>query len=76
MPWLVGHDLQGGPHRPLQVHPLGQSRRDGELDELYDLDADPFELENLNDSNAMTPVRDRLRGELRQLVADALAIRR
>ena len=68
------HDVQGGAHRPLQVHPLGEPRRAGELDELYDLDRDPFELKNLNRSRAYAPVRDKLRRELRKLVAEALGI--
>ena len=58
------HDVQGSAHRPPQVHPLGQPRQRGELDELYDLDSDPYELKNLKRSRAYAPVRDKLRREL------------
>ena len=46
----------------------------GELDELYDLDKDPYELDNLNRSRAMAPVREKLRRELRKLVAEAVGL--
>ncbi len=65
------HDLQGSSHRPPQVHPLGEPRLNGELDELYDLDRDPYELSNVIKRPAYRAVRDRLRRELRRLVADA-----
>jgi arylsulfatase A-like enzyme len=48
----------------------------GELDELYDLDRDPYELVNLNRSRAMAPVREKLRRELGKLVAEAIGLRR
>jgi arylsulfatase A-like enzyme len=48
--------------------------RDHELDELYDLDADPFELHNLNGSRAHAGVREKLRRELARLVVAALGI--
>jgi len=48
--------------------------RAGELDELYDLDADPYEMRNLHGSRAHAAVRERLRRELRTLVADALGL--
>jgi hypothetical protein len=44
----------------------------GELDELYDLDADPCEIENLNRRQAMAAVRDKLRRELGRLTVEAL----
>ena len=46
----------------------------GELDELYDLERDPHELNNLFRSRAQAVVRERLRRELRRLVADALGV--
>ena len=48
--------------------------RNGELDELYDLERDPYELSNLNRSRAVAPVREKLRRELRRLVAEALGL--
>jgi N-acetylglucosamine-6-sulfatase len=48
--------------------------RDGELDELYDLDADPYELTNLNRRRSAAPQRERLRRELRKLVAEAAGL--
>jgi hypothetical protein len=46
----------------------------GELDELYDLDRDPYELDNRIRSRTHAVVRERLRRELRRLVADALGV--
>jgi arylsulfatase A-like enzyme len=42
--------------------------------ELYDLDADPFELRNLIRSRAHAGVREKLRRELARLVVEALGI--
>jgi arylsulfatase A-like enzyme len=38
------HDVQGGAHRPHKYIHWVNRGRDGELDELYDLDRDPYEL--------------------------------
>jgi hypothetical protein len=46
----------------------------GEQDELYDLAADPYEIDNRNLDPAMSAVRERLRRELRRLAADALGL--
>ena len=46
----------------------------GELDELYDLSTDPYELENLSGARTMAPVREQLRGELRRLTVEALGL--
>jgi arylsulfatase A-like enzyme len=48
--------------------------RADELDELYDLERDPYELKNLAASRALAPVKARLRGELRRLAAEALGL--
>ena len=48
--------------------------RTGELDELYDLDRDPFELDNLNRIRKLAPTRDKLRRELKRLVAEAVGL--
>jgi len=46
----------------------------GSLDELYDLDKDPYELRNLSRSSALAPVREKLRKELRKLTTEALGL--
>ena len=45
-----------------------------ELDELYDLEKDPYELRNVVKSRTYAPVRDKLRKELRNLVAEAVGL--
>ena len=47
MPWLVGMTYKAvRTDRHKYIHWVNKSR-DHELDELYDLDSDPFELRNL-----------------------------
>ena len=76
MPWLIGMTYKAiRTDRYKYIHWVNRGI-DAELNELYDLDTDPYEMENLHGSMALGPVRDKLRGELRTLVADALAIRR
>jgi hypothetical protein len=48
--------------------------RDGELDELYDLDRDPYEIINVIRKPAYRAVRDRLRRELQRLAGAALGL--
>jgi hypothetical protein len=48
--------------------------KDGEFDELYDLDRDPYEITNVIKRPAYRGVRDRLRRELRRLTAEALGM--
>jgi hypothetical protein len=50
------------------------NRGSGELDELYDLDAGPHEVRNLNTSRAHAEVRTRLRRKLARLVAEAAGL--
>ena len=45
----------------------------GELDELYGLERDPYELTYLSQSRRAAPVRDKLRRELKRLVPEAIA---
>ena len=74
MPWLVGMSYKAvRTDRYKYIHWVNRGSA-GELDELYDLDADPYELNNRNRSTALAPVRERLRRELRGLVAEALGL--
>ena len=64
MPWLVGMTYKAvRTDRYKYIHWVNRGR-DGELDELYDLERDPYEIKNLNRSRAYAPVRERLRREL------------
>jgi N-acetylglucosamine-6-sulfatase len=73
MPWLVGMSYKAvRTARYKYIHWVNRGRA-GELDELYDLERDPYELRNLARRRA-TGVRERLRKELRRLVTDALGL--
>jgi N-acetylglucosamine-6-sulfatase len=73
-PWLVGMTYKAvRTDRHKLIHWVNRGRA-GELDELYDLERDPFELKNLIGSRAAAPARARLSRELKRLVAEALAI--
>ena len=74
MPWLVAMSYKAiRTDRYKYIHWVNRGRA-GELDELYDLDRDPWETRNLNRSRAYAAVRERLRRELRVLVTEALAL--
>ena len=74
MPWLVGMTYKAvRTQRYKYIHWVNRGRA-GELDELYDLQKDPFELKNLNASRAHAAVRSRLQHELRRLVWQAAAL--
>ncbi|HYD58197.1 MAG TPA: sulfatase-like hydrolase/transferase [Burkholderiales bacterium] len=74
MPWLVGMTYKAvRTDRYKYIHWVNRGRA-GELDELYDLEKDPYELKNLNGSRAHAKVRAGLKRELRRLVAEAAAI--
>jgi N-acetylglucosamine-6-sulfatase len=71
MPWLVGMTYKAvrtDRHKYIRWVNRG---RNGELDELYDLDRDPCEIANVINRPAYRAVRERLRRELRRLVVDA-----
>ncbi|MCC6209804.1 MAG: sulfatase-like hydrolase/transferase, partial [Burkholderiales bacterium] len=73
-PWLIGMTYKAiRTERYKLIHWVNRGRA-GELDELYDLAKDPFELKNLIRSRAHAAVRDRLRRDLKRLVAEAVAI--
>ncbi|HVF62466.1 MAG TPA: sulfatase-like hydrolase/transferase [Casimicrobiaceae bacterium] len=74
LPWLVGMTYKAvRTDRYKLIHWVNRGTA-GELDELYDLDDDPYEVRNLIRSRTTAPVRDKLRKELRNLVAEAIAL--
>ncbi len=74
MPWLVGMTYKAvRTDRHKYIHWVNRGRA-GELDELYDLDRDPYELKNLIRSRAYASVRGKLQRELRTLVAAAIGL--
>ena len=72
--WLVGMSYKAvRTDRYKLIHWVNRGKA-GELDELYDLDKDPWELKNLIASRAHAPVREKLKKELRRLVAEAVGL--
>ena len=70
-PWLVGMTYKAvRTERHKYIRWISRSR-DGELDELYDLDRDPCEVANVINRPAYRTVREKLRRELRLLVVEA-----
>jgi N-acetylglucosamine-6-sulfatase len=74
MPWLVGMTYKAVRSDRYKLIRWVNRASDGELDELYDLEHDPFELKNLARSARHARVRSALRREMRRLVADAAGI--
>lgn len=73
-PWLVGMTYKAvRTDRYKYIHWVNRARN-GELDELYDLDHDPYELVNVANKPAYRAVRIKLVRELRKLTADALGL--
>jgi len=74
LPWLIGMTYKAvRTDRWKYIHWVNRGVA-GELDELYDLDVDPFELSNLNGLPEYAAVREELRGELRRLIAEAAGL--
>ena len=74
MPWLVGMTYKAVRSDRYKLIRWVNRARDGELDELYDLERDPFELKNLARSARYARVKAALRREMRRLVADAAGV--
>ena len=74
MPWLVGMTYKAVRTPRHKLIRWVNRGRDGELDELYDLQRDPFEVRNLARSARYARVKASLRRELRKLVADAAGL--
>jgi arylsulfatase A-like enzyme len=74
MPWLVGMTYKAvRTDRYKLIHWVNR-RQTGELDELYDLEHDPYEIKNLIRSRVHGAIRAKLRKELRSLVATAVGL--
>jgi N-acetylglucosamine-6-sulfatase len=73
-PWLVGMSFRAiRTDRYKYIHWVNRARN-GELDELYDLQKDPYELINLAKKPAYAAVRKKMTRDLRALAADALGL--
>ncbi|HTP62775.1 MAG TPA: sulfatase-like hydrolase/transferase [Burkholderiales bacterium] len=73
-PWLIGMTYKAiRTERYKLIHWVNRGR-DGELDELYDLDKDPYELKNLIKSRAHATIREKLHRDLKVLVAEAVGL--
>jgi N-acetylglucosamine-6-sulfatase len=74
MPWLIGMSYKAvRTDRHKLIHWVNRGEA-GELDELYDLDADPYEMHNLNGDPAQARVKAELRAELARLVAESVGL--
>ncbi|MCC7485849.1 MAG: sulfatase-like hydrolase/transferase [Burkholderiales bacterium] len=73
-PWLVNMTYKAvRTDRHKYIHWVNRGAG-GELDELYDLERDPYEITNVVRRPRYRPVRERLHRELRRLAADALGL--
>ncbi len=73
-PWLIAMTYKAvRTERHKYIHWVNRGQA-GELDELYDLDRDPYELANVINRPRYRAVRDRLRRELRRLVTEGLGL--
>ena len=73
-PWLVGMTYKAvRTDRYKYIHWVNLSRN-GELDELYDLEKDPYEIANLSKRPAHKAIKAKLQRELRRLVPEALGL--
>jgi N-acetylglucosamine-6-sulfatase len=74
MPWLIGMSYKAvRTDRYKLIHWVNRGEA-GELDELYDLDRDPYEMKNLIDDPACATIRADLRQELARLVAASVGL--
>jgi N-acetylglucosamine-6-sulfatase len=73
-PWLIGMTYKAiRTERYKLIHWVNKGI-DGELDELYDLDKDPYELKNLIRSRSHAAIREKLHRELKVLVGEAVGL--
>jgi N-acetylglucosamine-6-sulfatase len=75
LPWLVSMSYKAvRTDRYKYIRWVNRDDGRGSLDELYDLDKDPYELRNLSRSRALAPLREKLKKELRKLTTEALGL--
>jgi arylsulfatase A-like enzyme len=73
-PWLIGMSYKAvRGERYKYIHWINRGRA-GELDELYDLDKDPYELANRARRPAYRAVRESLKRDLRRLTTEAIGL--
>jgi N-acetylglucosamine-6-sulfatase len=73
-PWLVNMTYKAvRTERHKYIRWINRSRN-GELDELYDLEKDPYEILNVNKKPAYRPIREKLKRELKRLTVEALGL--
>jgi arylsulfatase A-like enzyme len=73
-PWLIAMTYKAvRTDRHKYIHWVNRGR-DGEFDELYDLERDPYELVNLIKRPTYRGVRERLRRDLKRLTTEALGL--
>ena len=73
-PWLVNMTYKAVRTKRYKYIRWVNRSRDGELDELYDLEQDPFELTNVNRKASYGTVRTKLQKELKRLTVEALGL--
>jgi N-acetylglucosamine-6-sulfatase len=75
MPWLIGMTYKAvRTDRYKYIHWVNRGGLDGVIDELYDLDKDPYEMKNVINSRAYAGVRAKLHKELAKLVAASIGL--
>jgi N-acetylglucosamine-6-sulfatase len=73
-PWLVNMTYKAvRTERYKLIHWVNRARN-GELDELYDLERDPYEIRNLARLASHRPVKEKLQRELKRLTTEALGL--
>ena len=73
-PWLVGMTYKAVRTERYKYIKWVNRAKNGELDEMYDLTLDPYEIKNIVKRPALRATRDKLKRELRTLAADALGL--
>ena len=74
-PWLVNMTYKAVRTRRYKYIRWVNRNHDGELDELYDLEKDPYEIANVNNKGAYKAVRKKLQHELKRLTVEALGLK-
>jgi len=75
MPWLIGMSYKAIRTRQHKYIHWTQKSLDGvACDELYDLEADPFEMKNIISRRGAAPLVARLRKQLAQLVSQSVGL--